>query len=85
MEMLLAAAPALSSKGGAGGLSGMLSNAGGLASSIGGLSQITDQFEALGLSPEMIAQFANIAINYFTQEGNNTGELLQKGLSSILG
>ena len=85
MDTLLAAAPALSSKGGSSGLSGMLSNAGGLASTIGGLGQITEQFEALGLSPDMIAQFATIAIGYFTQEGNNTGELLQKGLSSILG
>jgi len=85
MDTLLAAAPALNSKGGSSGLSGMLSSAGGLASTIGGLGQITEQFEALGLSPDMIAQFANIAIGYFTQEGNNTGELLQKGLSSILG
>lgn len=85
MDTLLAAAPALSS-GSGNGMSGMLSSAGGLASSIGGIAQLTQQFEALGLSSDMIAQFANIAISYFSQDdGSNTGDLLQKGLSSILG
>ncbi|MCW8996368.1 MAG: DUF2780 domain-containing protein [Psychromonas sp.] len=85
MSTLLAAVPASNSEGGAA-LSDMLSSAGGLASSIGGVAQLTQQFEALGLSSDMIAQFANIAISYFSQNGNtNTGELLQKGLSAILG
>ncbi|TNC79712.1 MAG: hypothetical protein C9356_17635 [Oleiphilus sp.] len=85
MESLLAAAPALSAGGKTGGLGGMLSGAGGLAASLGGMSQLTQQFEALGLSPDMIAQFANIAVQYFSQGGNSTGALLEKGLGSILG
>lgn len=84
VETLLTAAPALSG-GKASGLGGMLSGAGGLASSIGGMAQLTEQFEALGLSPDMIAQFANIAVQYFSQGGNSTGALLEKGLGSILG
>ena len=93
MESLLAAAPALGSKSAGGNaLSGMLANAGGMAAGLGSMSKLTEQFEALGLSPDMIMQFATIAIDYFSNtssaasEGtNNTGALLQKGLSAILG
>tara|TARA_R110002049_G_scaffold291436_2_gene475379 strand:- start:396 stop:1118 length:723 start_codon:yes stop_codon:yes gene_type:complete len=91
MDTLLAAAPALGSKSSGGNaLSGMLSNAGGMAAGLGAMGKLTEQFEALGLSSDMIMQFANIAISYFSSsdapEGaGNTGNLLQSGLSSILG
>jgi hypothetical protein len=90
MDSLLAAAPALGSKSAGGNaLTGMLSNAGGIAAGLGSMGKLTEQFEALGLSPEMIIQFANIAINYFSSseaEGSDTtGNLLQTGLSAILG
>jgi hypothetical protein len=95
MDTLLAAAPSLS--GGAGksaGIGGLLSSVGGAASSLGSLAGLTQQFEALGLSPDMIVQFATMAMDYFSgdseesegeSEGINIGELLQKGLGSILG
>lgn len=85
LSALLAAAPALSSQSGTGGLGGMLSSAGGLASSIGGISQLSSQFEALGLSPDMISKIASLAIEYFSGQGGDTAALLQKGLSSVLG
>lgn len=93
MQTLLAAAPALGSKSAGGNaLTGMLANAGGLAAGLGSMGKLTQQFEALGLSPDMIVQFATIAIDYFSNtdaaasEGaNNTGSLLQKGLGVILG
>lgn len=90
MDSLLAAAPALGSKSAGGNaLTGMLANAGGLAAGLGSMGKLTEQFEALGLSPEMIIQFANLAISYFSsseEEGaSNTGNLLQTGLSAILG
>lgn len=92
LDTLLAAAPALSTKSSGGNaLTGMLSNAGGMAAGLGAMSKLTQQFEALGLSPDMIMQFATIAIDYFSKpsnvpEGaNNTGDLLQKGLGAILG
>lgn len=91
MDTLLAAAPALGSKSAGGNaLTGMLSNAGGMAAGLGAMGKLTEQFEALGLSSDMIMQFANIAISYFSSsdapEGaGNTGDLLQSGLSAILG
>lgn len=82
MDSLLAAVPDL----GGMGISDMLSNAGGIASSLSGLSLITEQFEALGLSSDMISQFYNVAMSYFSKEGGTgTSDLLQKGLSSIMG
>ncbi|WP_413698899.1 DUF2780 domain-containing protein [Psychromonas sp. KJ10-10] len=83
MSSLLSAVPALTSSSD-GGLTNMLSQAGGVASSLGGLSLLTQQFEALGLSPDMISQFAQIAMTYFSSD-NGTSALLQKGLASVLG
>ncbi len=90
MDTLLAAAPALGSKSAGGNaLTGMLANAGGMAAGLGTMGKLTEQFEALGLSPEMIMQFANIAVSYFSNSDaagtDNTANLLQTGLSSILG
>ena len=90
MDTLLAAAPALGSKSAGGNaLSGMLANAGGIASGLGAMGKLTEQFEALGLSPDMIMQFANMAISYFSKSDvagtDNTANLLQSGLSAILG
>jgi len=85
IETLLAAAPALSGKSSMGGLSGIATSLGGSAAALGGIGQLTSQFEALGLSPEMISQFAKVAIDYFMNNDVDTGSLLQKGLGSILG
>jgi hypothetical protein len=91
MDSLLAAAPALGTKSAGGNaLTSMLSNAGGMVGGLGAMGQLTQQFEALGLSPDMIMQFANMAISYFsssdaTASESNTGDLLQTGLSTILG
>ncbi len=85
METLLAAAPALGGKSSASGLSGMLSNVGGMAAGLSGLSKVTEQFEALGLSPDMIAQFAQLIVGYFQGGEGNTAALLEKGLGAALG
>jgi predicted ATPase len=84
MSTLLAAAPLLTS-GDGGGMTDMLAGAGGLASSLGGIATLTEQFKALGLSSDMISQFATMAISYFSSDGSGAGALLQKGLGSILG
>jgi len=88
MDTLLDAAPSINSKSAAGGLTGMLSGAGGLASKLGGIAALSQQFEALGLSTEMISKFASMAIDYFSGDSESegsTGDLLQKGLKGLLG
>jgi hypothetical protein len=86
MSTLLAAAPSLASGDSAGGVTDLLSSAGGIASSVGTIATLTKQFEALGLSSDMITQFATIATSYFSSSSNGTASsLLQKGLGSILG
>ncbi len=86
LDVLLAAAPALAGKGGgmAGGLSGVMSTMGASASSLSGIAKVTQQFEALGLSPDMISRFAQMMVSYFKGGEGNTAALLQKGLSAAL-
>jgi len=84
METLLAAAPALSGKS-SGGLGGVMGSLGGMSAGIGGLAKVTQQFEALGLSPDMISRFAELIVGYFRGGEGNTAALLEKGLSAALG
>ena len=86
METLLAAAPALTGKGGnmGSGLSGVMSAVGASASNLSGVAKVTEQFEALGLSPAIISQFAQLIVSYFKGGEGNTAALLQKGLNSAL-
>lgn len=97
IEGLLAAAPSLlKSAGGAstaGGLGGVLQSVG-ASGALGDLGKLTQQFEALGLSPDMIIQLAKMAIEYFSGDSSaessaagsaDIGGLLQKGLGAILG
>ena len=83
-ESLLSAAPSIEKTGG---MSGLMSN-------LGAMGKLTQQFEALGLSPDMIIKFSKMAINYFSDDKNiapnadsniDYSGLLQKGLGSILG
>ena len=86
MSTLLAAAPLLTSGDSSiAGVTDLLGDAGGMASSLSSIATLTKQFEALGLSSDMIAQFANIAMSYFSTDSSSAGSLLQKGLGSILG
>lgn len=84
LETLLAAAPALTGKS-AGGLGGMMGNLGGVGASLTGLAKVSEQFEALGLSPDMISRFAQLIVSYFKGGEGNTAALLEKGLSAALG
>jgi Protein of unknown function VcgC/VcgE (DUF2780) len=97
IEGLLSAAPSLlKSAGGAstaGGLSSVLSSVS-ASGALGDLGKLTQQFEALGLSPDMIIQLAKMAIEYFSGDSGadasaagsaDIGGLLQKGLGAILG
>lgn len=79
---LMAAVPALSSDNG---MSGLLSKAGNLGSSLQGSAMVYDAFEKLGISKDYIVPMVDIAKNYLQQSGGEgTVDLLMKGLGSIL-
>ena len=94
IETMLSAAPALGGGSSAKGVGSALSALGGASGSLGALGEVTKQFEALGLSPEMVLKFAQMAIEYFSGDqsqtegdvsGSDIGALLEKGLGAILG
>lgn len=79
---LLAAAPKLD---GNSGLSGLLSKAGDLGSSLQGSAMVFDAFEKLGISKELVMPMVDIAKSYLQTNGaEGTSDLLMKGLSSLL-
>lgn len=81
-DSLLAAAPTLDS---ASGVSGLLSKAGNLGSSLQSSAMVFDTFEKLGISKDLAMPMINIAKSYLEANGTEgTSELLTKGLSSLL-
>lgn len=90
LDSLIAAAPALAGdKGGLAGSLGQIGSAvggalGDGASAAGALGMLTQQFESLGLSPEMIGQMAQMAMQFFSSNEPATGGLLEQALGSLL-
>ena len=79
---LLAAVPSLDSSSG---MSGLLSKAGDLGSSLQGSAMVYDAFEKLGISKDLVAPMIDIAKNYLESSGSEgTVDLLAKGLGSLL-
>lgn len=79
---LLAATPSVD-KGA--GLSGLLSKAGNVGSSMQGSAMVYDAFSKLGISKEMIAPMVDILKNYLqSQGGADTASLLTQGLGALL-
>lgn len=67
------------------GLGGLLSAAGQYNDSLKSLDQLNQQFEALGLKPEMISQFSQTAMQYLNSPlGQQAGQLLKQGLGALL-
>lgn len=82
IDSILGAAPTM---GGDSGVSGLLSKAGNLGSSLQGAAVVYDSFEKLGISKEYIAPMVDIAKQYLQQQsGEGTVDLLIKGLGSLL-
>lgn len=88
LETIMAAAPSIS--GGNSGLSNALGQLGGMGGSLGdvaqklgGLDLLNQQFEALGLSTDMIGQIAQIAMQFFSSNDPQSGNLLQQALGSL--
>lgn len=87
-DALLAAAPALSGASGLSGTLGQISALGGslgsAANTAGGLDLLTQQFGALGLSPDMIGQIAQMAMQFFASNDPATGSLLDQALGALI-
>ena len=67
------------------GIGGLLSTAAQYNDSLKGIDQLNQQFQALGLKPEMISQFANTAMQYLNSpQGKQAGALLKQGLGALL-
>ncbi|PIW62959.1 DUF2780 domain-containing protein [Shewanella sp. CG12_big_fil_rev_8_21_14_0_65_47_15] len=81
-DSLLTAAPKLD---GNSGVSGLLSKAGDLGSSLQGGAMVLDAFEKLGISKELAVPMIDIAKSYLETNGaEGTSDLLMKGLNSLL-
>lgn len=88
LESIIAAAPVLT--GSKGGLSSALGQIGALGGSVGdaakaagGISLVKQQFEALGLSSEMIGKIAQMAMQYFSANDAATSNLLDQALGAL--
>ena len=67
------------------GIGGLLNTAAQYNESLKGIDQLNQQFQALGLKPEMVGQFANTAMKYLNStQGQQAGTLLKQGLSALL-
>lgn len=87
MDSLLSAAPAVdtSIKGGGNLLSGAMDAAAQYGANTKVGAQLLSQFQALGLSPDMISKFSNVAMSYLQKgEMPQTADLLSTALSSVL-
>ncbi len=86
LETLVNMAPAVEAqKEQQGGFGGLLSVAAQYNDSLKSIDQLNQQFQTLGLKPEMIGQFANTAIQYLnSSQGQQAGTLLQQSLSAFL-
>jgi len=67
------------------GIGGLLSTAAQYNDSLKSIDQLNQQFQALGLKPEIISQFANTAMQYLNSpQGQQASALLKQGLSALL-
>lgn len=80
-DSLLAAAPKLD---GNSGVSGLLSKAGNIGSSLQGSAMVLDAFEKLGISKDLAMPMINIAKSYLETNGaEGSSDLLMKGLNAL--
>ncbi|MFQ3248940.1 MAG: hypothetical protein ACI9O6_000744 [Glaciecola sp.] len=83
IDQVLSAVPAISSE--EGGMAGLLSKAAEYNDTLKGLNDMKKQFEALGLSPEMITGFIEQAQAYLnTPQGQEARKVLTESLSNFI-
>ena len=84
LDSLLGAVPDISGMSPEGGLGGLMDKAANYNTSLKAVNDLKKQFEALGLSPEMIMQVVNGAKAYLhTDKGQKIKEQLMKGLNTL--
>jgi len=88
VDSLVSQMPDLSklSSGSSESLGGLLDKASEYSDSLKSISDVTKQFEALGLKPEMITSFISSAQSYLdTEQGQEAKKMLTAGLGKLLG
>jgi len=87
VDQLLGAVPAVSEATQSNeGLSGLLNTAAQYSDSLKGINQVSQQFQALGLDPQMIMQYMQVAQQYLnTPQGQQAKQLLMDGLAGLGG
>ena len=84
LDSLMGAVPDISGMTSESGLGGLIDKAANYNASLKAVNELKKQFEALGLSPEMIMQVVNSAKAYLdTDEGQKIKEQLMKGLNTL--
>lgn len=84
LDSLMDAVPSISEVTSEGGLNGLMDKAANYNESLKAMNELKKQFEALGLSPEMITQVIASAKAYLdTDEGKKIKDQLMQGLSKL--
>lgn len=85
MDQVLSAVPEIKNLASEGGMAGLMNKASEYSSKLKGINEIKQQFDALGLSPEMISGFIQQAKAYLdTPEGKEAQKLLANSLSTLM-
>lgn len=87
IDQLLGAVPAVSEATQSdSGLGGLLNSAAQYSDSLKAVNQVSQQFQALGLDPQMIMQYMQVAQQYLnTPQGQQAKQLLMDGLAGLGG
>ena len=84
LDSLMGSVPDISEMTSEGGLAGLMDKAANYNDSLKSVNELKKQFEALGLSPDMIMQVVNSAKAYLdTDEGKKIKDQLMQGLSKL--
>jgi hypothetical protein len=77
--------PDIKELGSSDGISGLLNKASEYSDSLKGINELKQQFEALGLKPEMITDFIEQAKAYLdTEQGQEAKKMLTESFSSLI-
>lgn len=83
---LIGSAPDISKLAEGEGLSGLMDKAAEMSGSLKAVNDVRKQFEALGLKPEMIGQFIQVAKEYLdTEQGQQAKQILTQSLGKLMG